>query len=40
MPEIDGFELIARLRKSTDKSIRRIPIATLARRVETDSDTH
>jgi CheY-like chemotaxis protein len=29
MPEIDGFELIARLRKSTDKSIRRLPAAAL-----------
>jgi CheY-like chemotaxis protein len=29
MPEIDGFHLIARLRKSTDKSIRRIPAAAL-----------
>jgi CheY-like chemotaxis protein len=29
MPDIDGFELIARLRKSTDKSIRRIPAAAL-----------
>jgi CheY-like chemotaxis protein len=29
MPEIDGFELISRLRRSTDMSIRRIPAAAL-----------
>ena len=29
MPEMDGFELIARLRKSTNPAIRRIPAAAL-----------